>query len=543
MAISNALNLESYHAGTLTPANTSILLVEENSISLPPFCPNCDPSYNIFPLNSYRALIALDEKLISILFVGKPDCTIVYSQAIDMPECSPLVLFKPHHFDVQGFVHLLCSSTSEEKVYFIGDVTVSDTSVDFRRHVEVYREAGEFHTYSDAAYGTMDTYFLHAERDTLYAESLEGGDTMTFNLPENCTRVVRMTSLGYQNGGVLVECSGSAGESQPTIINSIHLLYFERDDFAAVLTNLDYELCPLRLTLNGSIVAVFTQSTLILIRPKVRKAVFIKAGGVIHDGQLSEFDDKVIAVYSTPEGLYGLDVGVALGRGAFGSPSPLRLDGSGDFCTQSETGCSLLHAFGRGKVVAVSQHKLAVFSLDSLGLLNTAVTKHRPSRIFFHGVASPSSDLPPSPAPTAVPTTPHPQTPSSDRPTGPEQTNDKNKKISHKLGGGIGGGGAGLLLVVALLVIITIAVICALKRSRVGLMEYCRLAQPAEPDMEMADVVPGTVPPRFISNQPIGHNADPVGGACVGETTTVPVAVSDRHQLPNNSRVMVSGSS
>lgn len=526
MSLSGNLYLESFHADTLTPAGDPILLDKENSTVLPPFCPECDPSHNSLSLNSDQTVIALTEKLISVTFSGKSDNT--YNLVIRIPGCSPLSIFKPYNFDAIGYLYIICASTSDNKGYFIGSVSVSES---FVRRTRNFTEPGTLHTYTDTDTGSRDTFFFHASGGTLYAESLGDGSTYHYGPPESCASVVRMTSLGETNGGVLMECSNrsSSWESPPMVVNSIYTLNVESGYFAAVLTNLDYELCPLRLSQNGSLVAVFAQNGTVLIRLKATKVVrvrVVKTDGVVRDGQLSEFDNKVAAVYSTARALYGLDVGVALSRGT--SPLPTKLDGSREFCAQ--TGCSLLHAFGRGEVVAASGHKLAVFSLNSRGLVDTVTAKHRPSRVFFLGVASPT-DSPPSStstAPTPVVTTAsHPDTSPSHLPD-VKPPNDKKRRI---FGGGFGGGGGLILFMLG-----TVLVIYGVKRGRLGRFQYHHVHQPVGQDRRR-NVVPGVIQPQ-MSPYPQGHNVNDVTrDALFAEPTTVPIVVSDGNEGPNNAAV------
>ena len=309
ISISPEFNLDVFLSnGSVAPINASSKFPHDENASLPlrvP-CPSCDASYNILPLSSHRALVADSEKLDVVSVSRDFDSTFVHVREINAHGCSPLSVVRPQFFDLWNYLYVVCNSTADSGGYFIARVFISDERMSFERFRKRYDNPGIFYSFYDRDYGNPapDMFYVYEAEDLLFFISPDDGRRLFFPLPDNCTHIVRMTSMGAVSGEILVECSSHDDHST---VNMIHIFSLEQGEFTIVMRNLSYNLCPLRVSNNRSILALFAGGNLILKRlASTEREVSVEAHGAIYDGQLAEFDDTVIAVYSTSDGLYKL---------------------------------------------------------------------------------------------------------------------------------------------------------------------------------------------------------------------------------------------
>lgn len=173
---------------------------------------------------------------------------------------------------------------------------------------------------------------------------------------------MRLTPINDTNHRIIIECSATV---QSNTITSVYAFDPETGEMASILSEVEYSKCPIRFSKDGSILAVFTDSMVLvtdyLAADGTPVHVPVQGSGAPYDGLLTTVGTSTFAVYSTREGLFVFSVSQAL-QGGHGTTATRLLEQSEDVCAHE--GCPLLVLAEENRVLATLDHQLAMFSVN-----------------------------------------------------------------------------------------------------------------------------------------------------------------------------------
>ena len=307
----------------------------------------------------------------------------VHTQVVQAPNCEPLSIFEssllPH------LLYLDCQDLETKGNYFLallerfpgvgrgeGEyVWIYSTLTGF----ESLEQAGSYAEFMVS--GSAMMLYVHEVQDYLELNALVTGYFSILTKPQECTNVVRITATGNTEDKLLLECS----TSQSDLVSVIHI--FDSLTSRHLLTTTPYPVCPIRSSMDGSIVAIFTDSSIFVIDLSSESYVNMSVSHSIYDGVITQSDSFTFClVYSTSDGLHRAQVSLTTSkqerRLSIGSES--MFPDTDSICV--EDGCPLLYLVDQDLILAALHFsKIAVFSVSNLERVAPDIeTEYRPSR-------------------------------------------------------------------------------------------------------------------------------------------------------------------
>ena len=421
------LQLEVYALNSSAAALEYVTEVQQDgSLSLRPPCPSCSPSYNQLTLTStpHQTLIPVAQRIIVTSIINDQP----YIQLLKMDGCDPISMLKPQMNS--DLLYLQCRTVSSESTRVLyqlarlaqntQDITEQQWSFQPYDDFDDFTSEGEYYEYHDRSADRYEVYFVYTRSGELVFEGPDTGYFRFFALPDGCAKAVRLTPITDTKHRIIMECSATV---QSNTISSVYAFDPETGDMANILSGVEYSKSPIRFSKDGSILAIFTD-TMVLITDCLAAdgtpiRVPVQGAGAPYDGLLTTIGTVTYAVYSTREGLFTFSVSQAL-QGGHGTTATRLLEQSGDIC--AEEGCPLLVLVEENRVLATLDHQLALYSINPPLLVNRVATTYQPARFVYRKYPSSQPPSPPSPSPSPSP--PPTELPTSRIPTPIVQSGD-----------------------------------------------------------------------------------------------------------------------
>lgn len=346
-------------------------------LDLRPPCPSCHPSYNLVFFND---LIILPSSEVLSVFTNLSKAPYVYTQSIEIPDCSPLSLIASSQ--TPDLIFLDCEDLTNDGNYFLAEL--QHTS-DGTGHQWTYQKMSGFETLDRAgayvevsAINSVMMLYVHEQYEYIQMNGFRSGYITHVPRPTGCVHVVRITATG-KTDVMLLECSAS---NVSELVTSLYILESAKDTH--ILDTGPYSICPIRFTEDRNVAAIFTEHYILVTDLVSGIFTNISVNQAIYDGIITRFDsNSFYVVYSTSIGLHQ----VYLTKHNQGSGQSfvlnrrLLFDDTHTVCAVQ--GCSLLTLIDSDTLLVALDLKIVVFSISSLHKVANVGTKYQPSRNFF----------------------------------------------------------------------------------------------------------------------------------------------------------------
>ena len=310
----------------------------------------------------------------------------VHTQVLQTPNCEPLSIFKSSLSP--SLLYLDCQDLENKGNYFLallerfpgvgggeGEyIWIYSTLIGF----ESLEQAGSYAEFM--ASGSAMMLYVHEVQDYLELNGLLTGYFSILSKPEECTNVVRITATGNSEDKLLLECS----TSQSDLVSVIHI--FDSLTSRHLLTTTPYPVCPIRSSVDGSIVAIFTNLSIFVIDLSSESYVNMSVSHPIYDGVITQSDSFTFClVYSTSDGLHRAQISLTTSkqerRLSIGSES--MFPDTDSICV--EDGCPLLYLVDQDLILAALHFSMiALFSISNLERVAPDIEiEYHPSRFMF----------------------------------------------------------------------------------------------------------------------------------------------------------------
>ena len=381
---------ESVEMFCITDWRVSPVFSANLDINLRPPCPSCHPSYN-YVIHENQFVVPSTE--IVTFFTFLPEKPFVYTQVVPTPNCEPLSIYES--ILSPSLLYLDCKDIENDGNYFLAQLErFPGRSGDY---VWIFSTLSGFGSLEQAgtyvgvmAVDSVMMMYVHETQDYLELNGFLTGYISILTKPQECTNIVRISVAGKSGDRLLLECSTTETE----LVSVIHILDSVTSS-TYLLTTSPYEICPIRFSEDGSIVAIFTEFNIIVIDLVSESYTNVTVNQSIYDGVVSQStsSNTFYLVYSTTDGLHRLQLSLTMRTIQIWSES--LFPDTGSIC--AEKGCPLLYMVDQDLILAAVDSKVSLLSISSLERVALDIqTQHPPLRFVFQTVNNSVCGLTPS---------------------------------------------------------------------------------------------------------------------------------------------------